>query len=204
MKNNIIFYMVPASPWSFLSFSRIEEILNTHNIEVDTIPVDIFKLFEAHGIKMVSQRPIAIQKNRLTELKRWKNYLKINFNIKPKFFPVNPIKSCKLIIACSILHSKEKMKTFKLAKSLSEAVWINDLNIDNDEVLFKIADEVIDSNDLRKIYIEEKVEKILKNNTKTAIQKNIFGVPTFVFNNQNFWGQDRIFFLEKEIINSNA
>ena len=74
--------MVPASPWSFLSFSRIEEILNTHNIEVDTIPVDIFKLFEAHGIKMVSQRPIAIQKNRLTELKRWKNYLKINFNIK--------------------------------------------------------------------------------------------------------------------------
>ena len=108
MKNNIIFYMVPASPWSFLSFSRIEEILNTHNIEVDTIPVDIFKLFEAHGIKMVSQRPIAIQKNRLTELKRWKNYLKINFNIKPKFFPVNPIKSCKLIIACSILHSKEK------------------------------------------------------------------------------------------------
>ena len=96
------------------------------------------------------------------------------------------------------------MKTFKLAKSLSEAVWVKDLNIDNDEVLFKIADEVIDSNDLRKIYIEEKVEKILKKKTKTAIQKNIFGVPTFVFNNQNFWGQDRIFFLEKEIINSNA
>ena len=72
MKNNIKFYMVPASPWSFLSFDRIEKISSSYNLDVDLIPVDIFKLFEMQEIKMVSKRPIAIQKNRLRELQRWK------------------------------------------------------------------------------------------------------------------------------------
>ena len=53
------------------------------------IPTDIFKLFEMQEIKMVSKRPEAIQKNRLRELQRWKDHLNINFNIKPKYFPVN-------------------------------------------------------------------------------------------------------------------
>ena len=57
MKNNIKFYMVPASPWSFLSFDRIEEISSSYNLEVDLIPIDIFKLFEMQEIKMVSKRP---------------------------------------------------------------------------------------------------------------------------------------------------
>ena len=83
---------------------------------------------------MLSKRPLSIQKNRLNELKRWRDHLKIKFNLKPKFFPVSPIKSCKLLIACSIIYPREENKIFMLAKSLSEAVWINELNIDNDEV----------------------------------------------------------------------
>ena len=67
-------------------------------------------------IKMVSKRPKAIQKNRLRELQRWKEYLNIKFNIKPKFFPVDPIKSCKLIIASSIFYINEKLRIFQLAK----------------------------------------------------------------------------------------
>ena len=39
MKNNIKFYMVPASPWSFLSFDRIEEISNSYNLEVDLVDI---------------------------------------------------------------------------------------------------------------------------------------------------------------------
>ena len=105
MNNNIKFYTVPASPWSFLSLDRIEKISNTYNLDLDFIPVDIFKLFEIQEIKMVSKRPLAIQKNRLNELRRWKDYLKVDFNIKPKFWPVNPNKSCKLIIAASIIYA---------------------------------------------------------------------------------------------------
>ena len=51
MKNNIKFYMVPASPWSFLSFDRIEKISNSYNLDLNLIPLDIFKLFEMQEYK---------------------------------------------------------------------------------------------------------------------------------------------------------
>ena len=43
----------------------------------------------------------------------------------------------------------------------------------------------------------------LKKNTQEAISDKVFGVPSFIYNNKMFWGQDRIFFLEKEIKNIN-
>ena len=203
MKNSIKFYMVPASPWSFLSFDRIKKISDSYNLDVDLVPLDIFKLFEMQEIKMVAKRPMAIQKNRLRELQRWKDYLNINFNIMPKFWPVSPIKSCRLIIASSIFYSDNKHKTFQLAKKLSEAVWLNDLNIDDDNEIFKIAKNIIDIEKVKDIYFDNKVVSMLQNNTSEAFQNDIFGVPTFLYNNQIFWGQDRIFFLEKEIKKSN-
>ena len=199
MKNNIKFYMVPASPWSFLSFDRIEKISNFYNLDIDLIPVDIVRLFEIQDIKMLAKRPISVQKNRLNELKRWKDHLKINFNLKPKFFPVNPVKSCKLLIACSLIYPHEKNKIFMLAKSLSEAVWVNELNIDNDEVIFEAAKNIFDIKSIQDTYFDDKASSILKKNTIDATKNDIFGVPSFIYNNQMFWGQDRIFFLEKEI-----
>ena len=88
-------------------------------------------------------------------------YLDINFNIKPKFFPVDPIKSCKLIIASSIIYPNEKNKTFQLAKKLSEAVWVNDLNIDDESVIFEIAKEV-DIENLKNLYFQKEVELVLQ------------------------------------------
>ena len=199
MKNNIKFYMVPASPWSFLSLERIEQISNSYKIDLNLITLDIFKLFELQNIKMVSKRPLAIQKNRLKELQRWKDHLKIEFNIKPKFFPVDPTKSCKLLIASSLVHPDEKKNIFKLAKRLSEAVWVNELNIDDDEVIFELAKNITDIDKVKTIYSQDKVSLILQKNTDDAFKQNVFGVPTFIYNDEMFWGQDRIFFLEKEI-----
>ena len=45
----------------------------------------------------------------------------------------------------------------------------------------------------------EKVSKIYKDNTEEAIQKNVFGAPTYIFNDELFWGQDRLEFLERAL-----
>ena len=40
------------------------------------------------------------------------------------------------------------------------------------------------------------------NNTEEALSKNVWGSPTFIYNNELFWGQDRIDFLERAIQNN--
>ena len=37
---------------------------------------------------------------------------------------------------------------------------------------------------------------MLKNNTSDAKKNNVFGVPTFLYKNELFFGQDRMFMLE--------
>ena len=73
------------------------------------------------------------------------------------------------------------------------------MNIDDDNEVLNIAKEVIDIESVKNIYYDSKVDSVLQNNTSDAFKNDIFGVPTFFYNNQIFWGQDRIFFLEKEI-----
>ncbi len=204
MKNNIKFYMVPSSPWSFLSFNRIEKISRLYNLKINLIPIDIFKLFQLNGIKKVSERSTSIQKNRINELQRWSDYLEINLNINPRFFPVNPIKSCRAIISTSIVYNKEESLVLKLAKAFSEAVWVKDLNIDDNNVIIKILEEFVDINKIKDLYMGEETYSILKENTVKAAEEDVFGVPSFVFNENLFWGQDRIFFLEKEIMKFNV
>ena len=73
---------------------------------------------------------------------------------------------------------------------------------DDSEVIFEILGQLVNDKDFENIkntFHKEKTSSILKDNTIEAFKKNIFGVPSFIFNNQIFWGQDRIFFLEKEI-----
>lgn len=204
MKNNIKFYMVPSSPWSFLSFNRIEKIAKLYNLKINLIPIDIFKLFQLNSIKKVSERSTSIQKNRINELQRWSDYLEINLNINPRFFPVNPIKSCRAIISTSIVYNKEESLVLKLAKAFSEAVWVKDLNIDDNNVIIKILEDFVDINKIKDLYMGEETCSILKENTVKAAEEDVFGVPSFVFNENLFWGQDRIFFLEKEIMKFNV
>ena len=78
------------------------------------------------------------------------------------------------------------------------------LNIDDERVIFEIAKEVTDIENLKKLYFQKEVELVLQKNTSDAFDNNIFGVPTFVYEDKIFWGQDRIFFLEKEIKKSDA
>ena len=43
------------------------------------------------------------------------------------------------------------------------------------------------------------VEDQLQANTEEAVAQNVFGTPTFIYEGELFWGQDRLDFLERAI-----
>jgi 2-hydroxychromene-2-carboxylate isomerase len=40
------------------------------------------------------------------------------------------------------------------------------------------------------------VKDALKKNTSDAVQRGVFGAPTFFVNGEMYWGQDRLHFVE--------
>ena len=193
--------MSHGSPWTFLGHKKVNEISKKNNCELDIMPVNYGEIFPVSGGLPVHKRPLQRQKYRLQELKRWSEFLKIKLNPEPKHFPSRSLLPSKVIISVKILNFEN---VNDIAYAIMEGLWIKELNIDDPKNLKKIltrfiktADEVIDFSE------SKQVEKEMNKYTKEAIDLAVFGAPTYITDDQIYWGQDRLDFLERYIKRKN-
>ena len=193
--------MSHGSPWTFLGHKKVNEISKTNNCELDIMPVNYGEIFPVSGGLPVHKRPLQRQKYRLQELKRWSEFLKIKLNPEPKHFPSRSLLPSKVIISVKILNFEN---VNEIAYAIMEGLWIKEMNIDDPKNLKKIltrfiktADEVIDFSE------SKQVEKEMNEYTKEAIDLAVFGAPTYILDDQIYWGQDRLDFLERHIKRKN-
>ena len=186
-----------ASPFTFLGSEKLQTIAKRYNVEIVEKPCDLVGgIFSKTGGVPVPQRSSQRQKYRLDELKRWSKFLDIKINIKPKFFPPNdPHIPAKYTIAANLLGVK-----MLFGHALLKKLWSEEKDI-SDENNIKLTSKQfkIDFNKLSSLAKSEQVSKIYTENTEEAIQKNVFGAPTYIFNDELFWGQDRLEFLERAL-----
>ena len=186
-----------ASPFAFLGSEKFQKIVKKYNAEIVEKPCDLVGgIFSKTGGVPVPQRSPQRQKYRLDELKRWSEFLNIKINIRPKFFPPkDPHKPAKYTIAANLLG----VKIF-FGHEILKKLWIEEKDISDEKNIQLISEQFkIDFNELSSLANSEKISKIYTNNTEEAIQKNVFGAPTYIFNNELFWGQDRLEFLDRAL-----
>ena len=193
----IEYYMSHGSPWTFLGHKRINEIATENNCELIILPVNYGEIFPVTGGLPVNKRSIQRQKYRLQELRRWSEFLKINLNIEPKFFPSRSLLPSLAIISAKMLNYGNVME---IAYKIMEGLWTKQLDIDDvltlKSIISKIiptADELIDHTN-QKIVADE-----IKKNTEKALNSQVFGAPTYVIDDQVFWGQDRLDLVERYV-----
>ena len=193
MKKILYFYSV-VSPWSYLGIKRLKEISKKYSAQIIEKPIDLVgKVFVATGGTPVPQRHISRQNYRLLELKRWGEFLNIKINQKPKFFPPKDPHLPALFCLASI----DMGISMDFSSKVLEHLWVKENDISNIDTLKLIADDLrISFEELSKLATSDKIKKIYEANTQEAINMNIFGVPSYVYNNEIFWGQDRLELLE--------
>ena len=193
MKKILYFYSV-ASRFAYLGNKRLTEISKKYSVEIIEKPIDLVgKVFVATGGVPVPQRHISRQNYRLLELKRWGEFLNIKINQKPKFFPPKDPHTPALFCIASI----DMGIKIEFGMKVLEQLWAQENDISNLETLKLIANDLkINFEDLNKLAMSDKIKNIYEANTQEAINMNIFGVPTYIYNNEMFWGQDRLELLE--------
>ena len=193
----IEYYYGMPSPFAYLGSAKFQSIAKKYNAEIIEKPCDLVGgIFTKTGGLSVPQRSSQRQKYRLDELKRWSEFLNIKINLKPKFFPPkDPHISGKYIIAANLLGIK-----LVFGHELLRQIWSEEKDI-SDEKNIKIVGNLFKLNfqELTDLAKSEKVSKIYRDNTEEAVAKNVFGAPTYIYNNELFWGQDRLDFLERAL-----
>lgn len=196
MTKAIDYFFTPPSPWTYLAGPRFKSLAQRNRLVINWKPFDLFAAFALTGQKPVKKRPPQIQANRLTDLARWGSFLEMKINLEPKYFPPDPVLSSKMIIAAL----RTEADVTDLANAYMSAVWAEERDIANSETVISIADENgFDGKMLFQSAGNKEILQVLDRNTDEAIARSVFGSPTWIYQEELFWGQDRLEFLTRAV-----
>jgi 2-hydroxychromene-2-carboxylate isomerase len=191
------YYFTPVSPYSYLGHDRFVALARRHGAAIAVKPIDLGRVFPVSGGVPLKQRAPQRQAYRLVELARWSSFLGIPLNLHPAHFPVPADLASRWILAALEQGADDALA---FAGSLGRAVWAEERNIADVEPLAAIArshgldvaalDERADAPDIATRY------GVL---TQEAIDRGVFGAPTYVYAGELFWGQDRLDFLDRAL-----
>ena len=198
MTKTVEYFFAPQSPYAYLGHDRFVSITKKAQATVLIKPFDVAKIFSLSGGVPVAQRPLQRQAYRLVELQRWSSYLNKPFVLQPAFFPVSGDPGSKLIIAAQQAYGTEK--ALALAGALGSAIWAEEKNITDLMTLEAIASNLkLDGAKLVAALESDAVLKSFNQHTEEAIAAKVFGVPWYRIDGEDFWGQDRLDFVERAL-----
>ena len=196
MAKVVDYYFSPMSPWTYLGHARFTDTLARLGAQVKVKPVDYGKVFPVSGGLPLKQRALQRQAYRLVELRRFRDHLGVPLNLEPKFFPVPTEEASFLIIAAD--QQRGTGAAMSLAGAILRACWAEDRNIGDAQTLAQIATEQgLDVAALKGAAAQAR--SAYDAYTQEAIERQVFGAPTYVLDGEPFWGQDRLEFLERAL-----
>ena len=194
MIKNLDFYFDFISPYSYLAYKRLNSLNKDNKININYKPILLGGLHNLGKITppAFNQRKLKNMKNDC-ELVASKNKIEFKWNVK---FPIN---SLYLMRGYLFINNDKKDKYFDLC---FDAYWKNNEDISKEETIKNILSKCeIKINDFEEGIKDQKIKDELKDLTNIAFQNDIFGAPTFVINNNLYWGQDRLGYALDELNN---
>ena len=196
MARTIAYYYSLNSPWTYLGGVRLEETARRHGATIDHKPVSLQEVFPVSGGLPLGKRAPQRQAYRLAELARWRDFLGMPLNLQPQYFPAAEWPAAGMVIAAQ----KGDHDCGRLTNAILKAVWVEERNIADTGTLRTIAGEIgMDGDALLEAAESAPVAAEYEANTAEAIERGVFGAPTYVFDDQMFWGQDRLDFLDRAL-----
>ena len=195
MNKIIDYYLSPMSPWTYLGHARFQAIAKKHGASIQVKPVDVGRIFPVSGGLPVSKRPPQRQAYRLVELTRWSGFLGVPLNLHPKFFPYDAQLATHVILAADSSDA-----AMRLTGAMLSGCWKDEKNMaDEKEIERAIRQCGTDPGALLSRARSPEIAARYEALNEEAIARQVFGVPTYVYRDELFWGQDRLEFLDRAL-----
>lgn len=193
----IDYYLSLNSPWSYFGHARLIELAERFDAAINVYPVDFLAVFSETGGLPLPRRSPERQAYRLQELARWRDRLGLPLEIDPAFWPADEVAAATMVMAAAKGNSIEAMV---LAGAFLRAVWAENRNVADRDTRMQIASALsLDGATLEAIAEQDDLSVARVDAGRRAIERGVFGAPTYILGEQMFWGQDRLDFLEQAL-----
>lgn len=193
---HIDYYFWMNSDWAYLGADRLEALAARQGVAIRYKPVDLPDVYARTGGVLLGQRAPERQAYRIAELKRWCRKLGIHVNPQPAYMcPNADLASCIVIAA-----NEAGRDTVGLYKAILRAQWCEERDVSSQATLLDILREQgLDGPDLLARARQPGVQARYRGYTDEAVRAGVFGSPSYVYQGELFWGQDRLDMLEEAI-----
>jgi 2-hydroxychromene-2-carboxylate isomerase len=179
-------YYDVVCPYAYLASTRVEAVAARAGARVEWKPILLGGLLKAlwpagEPFSNASKARIA-----LLDILRWAEHWGVELRFPPGH-PRRTLDAMRLLVAAG-----ERRRD--LSHALYRAYWVEGRDVADRSVLRAIAGD-----DLCARIDDPGVKEALRAATDAALARGVFGVPTFFVEDQLFFGQDRLEFVEKAL-----
>ena len=194
MRKTLDFYFDFGSPTAYLAHKRLCQLAAQDPLDVTYKPMLLGGVFKATG----NNSPVAIPAKghymMAHDLPRFARRYGVELNPNP-YFPINTLNLMRAAIAAQRLDC---VQTF--INAMYDAVWVQEKNMGDAEVVAAaMTEQALDTAALLSLAQDPAVKAELIANTEAAVARGIFGAPTFFMDDEMYFGQDRLDFIEEAL-----
>ena len=188
MAKTFDYYFDFGSLATYLAHTQMDKIKAETGASPVYLPMLLGAVFKATGNASPASVP-AKGKYIFVDFKRFADSYGIPLETNP-FFPIITTTLMRMVAG---LQMRSDARMHEFMDTIFKAIWVDALNLNAPEVVEQVLREAhFDPVELLQLANEQATKDRLKDITTQAVDRGVFGAPTFFVGEDMFWGQDRI------------
>ncbi len=188
MTRSVDFLFDFGSPAAYLAWTQLPQLAAATGAQVRLMPMLLGGVFQSTG----NRAPITVPLKGsylFMDMGRYAKAYGVPLRMNPHF-PINTITLMRIDVAL-VLRADPRLDAYRAA--VFRAIWAEQQNMgDPATVATVLAPAGFDAAELAAMAGDQQVKDTLKTWTQDAVDRGVFGAPTFFVGTEMFWGQDRL------------
>jgi len=194
MSKELDFYFDFGSPTAYLAYCRLGQLSEQYGLRVNYRPMLLGGVFKATSNTSPVTIPAKAAYMLQQDLPRFSQRYGVPLNFNPHF-PINTLHLMRGALAAEQLGCLDAYMD-----TVFKAVWVAGKNMgDSDVVAETLAESGLDSGALLSLCQDPAIKAALVAATDAAVARGCFGAPTLFMDDEMYFGQDRLDFVEQAL-----
>lgn len=195
MTKTVEFFFDVGSPAAYIAWKQLPHVCRETGTAIAYKPMLLGGVFQATGNHSPTTVP-AKGRYMMDDLGRFAARYSVAFQKNPHF----PINTLMLMRGAAGLQMHDPSRFVPYVSAVYDAIWVDAKNMNDPAAVGAVLQAAgFDPMALLAMTGEQAVKDRLKAITQEAVERGVFGAPTFFVDGQMLWGQDRLDFVQQAL-----
>ncbi len=190
------FFYDYGSPYSYIANSQLPGLCQRTGCRIEYRPMLLGGVFKATGNRSPAEEPVEAKRLYFgSETRRWVAHYGLAFRNNPHF-PVNTL------LLMRHAHAAVRCQVFERFHAAAFAgLWEREKDLSDPAVLAEELEAAgLDAGRLAEAAADAEVKGALRETTEEAVERGVFGAPSFFVDGELYFGNDRLDFVERALV----